>query len=63
MNENEKSMTAPAQNVFPGTVKIGRSEYVIERHFSDNRTITNAIYELLRVEDTLKDSDIEENSS
>lgn len=38
---------------FPKAVKFGRSEYVIERHFVSPRTVTDAIYEILRVEDSL----------
>ena len=45
------------QNIVPQTIKSGRSQYVIERHFNDKRTITDAIYELLRVEATLSDSE------
>ena len=50
------------QNSLPETVKIGRSEYVIERHFNGDCTITDAIYELLRVEAALTDSDIAKKS-
>ena len=45
------------QDPLPTTVKIGRSEFIIERHFVETRTVTDAIYELLRVEDTLKAPD------
>ena len=63
MNDNNKNVLITEQNVFPETVKIGRSYYVIERHFTSDRPITDAIYELLRVEDSLNDSDIVKNSA
>jgi hypothetical protein len=59
MNENEENMLIKTQFPFPKTVKIGRSEYVIERHFTSGRTVTDAVYDLLRVENELNFSEPE----
>lgn len=56
MELNHTTTAKTADSYFPITIKIGRSEYVIERHFTSNRMITDALYKLIRVEDTLDDS-------
>lgn len=63
MNGNENNILISTQSILPKTMKIGRSEYVIEQHFTDNRRITDALYELIRIEDTLKDSENAKKSS
>ena len=47
--ENEKTPLMPTDSTLPQTVKYGRSEYVIVRHYCNNRTVTDALYELLRL--------------
>ena len=47
-----------AESSFPEMVKIGRSEYIVERNFDSSRTVTDAVYELLRVDDALNGADV-----
>lgn len=53
MMTNEKSPSISSQSTLPQTVKYGRSEYVIVRHYCNNRSVTDALYELLRLAENM----------
>ena len=50
--KDEKVPLTPTQSTLPQTVKYGRSEYVIVRHYG-NRSVTDALYELLRLAENM----------